>query len=213
MIDTLIVTLMMISIIFGVKNGTLSSVSAAAIDSCTKAVELTLFLAGSMALWGGAMRIAEKSGITKLFEKIVSPIVKHIFKDIGKDRKLCRSVCMNITANMFGLGNASTPLGIKAAKEFSERKNENTKRNISMLVVLNTASVQLIPTTVMSIRLAHGAQRPFDIAAAVLASSFLSAAVGCIFVHTLYMADKCPEKIKSHRISVFRKAGRTEKCI
>ncbi|MBO5449101.1 MAG: spore maturation protein A [Ruminococcus sp.] len=188
MLGILIVILTMLSIVFGIKNGTLGEVSAASIDSCTKAVELTVYLAGSMALWGGLMRVAEKSGITAVIERLIMPVAKRIFKGLDRNPKAAKAVCMNITANLLGLGNASTPLGIEAAKALSNPSSDrNSKRNIAMLVVLNTTSIQLIPATVGAMRMSHGAASPFDITLPVLIVSILSAAAGCITVYALYI--------------------------
>lgn len=189
MLGALIVTLMSAAIFFGIRNGTLSEVSAAAIGSCSKAVELTITLAGSMALWGGVMQVAEKSGITAFCERMIAPVTKLLFKDMDKNPAAKKAVSMNIAANLFGLGNAATPLGISAAKQLQDPRSEKSKRNIAMLVVLNTASIQLIPTTIGAIRLAHGAQNPFDITLPVLFSSVISAAAGCVMTHALYVIE------------------------
>lgn len=187
MLGILIVILTILSIVFGIKNGTLGEVSEASINSCTKAVELTVYLAGSMALWGGIMRVAEKSGITAFIERLIMPAAKRIFRGLDGNPKAAKAVCMNITANLLGLGNASTPLGIEAAKALSSPSDRNSKRNIAMLVVLNTTSIQLIPATVGAMRMSHGAASPFDITLPVLIVSILSAAAGCITVYALYI--------------------------
>lgn len=187
MLAVLIAILMVISIICGAITGNLNNVSAAALDSCTKAIELTIYLAGSMALWGGIMRIADKSGVTKAAGKIISPIAKKILPGIEKNPEAHKAVIMNIAANLFGLGNAATPLGITAAKELSKDKSPLQKRNLAVFVVLNTASIQLLPTTVAALRLSHEAANPFDITPAILLSSLISVSAGLITAYALYL--------------------------
>lgn len=189
MIGKLIVTLMLFSILFGAAEGNLDKVSAAALSSCSSAVELIITLAGSMALWGGVMRVAEKSGITALCAKLLSPLTGFLFKGIEKNPAAEKAVNMNIIANLFGLGNAATPLGIAAVKELNKENDRYARRHTAMLVVLNTASIQLIPTTIAAIRMAHGAVSPFDITLPILVTSFVSAAVACITAHALYLTE------------------------
>ncbi|MGN0595463.1 MAG: nucleoside recognition domain-containing protein [Hominimerdicola sp.] len=184
MLGFLILVLMILSILAGFFTGQTDAVSASALSSCNKAVELVIYLAGSMALWGGVMRIADKSGLTKKIGRMISPITSLLFKDINNNPKAKNAVTMNITANLFGLGNAATPLGIAAAKALDDG-SPNSKRNIAMLVVLNTASIQLIPTTIGAMRLAHGAENPFDITPAILITSLVSTVIGCLAVYAL----------------------------
>ncbi len=190
MLGAIILIMMIASVAAGLVNGSIHEVSAAAVSSCTRAVELVIFLSGTMALWGGLMRIAEKCGITKTVCKLISPVTRLLFKGLDKNSEAAQAVSMNLSANLLGLGNASTPLGIKAAKALSAPTARHKKRNTAMLVVLNTASIQLIPTTMAAIRLAHGSESPFDITLPVLATSLVSAAAGCIMVGVLYMKEQ-----------------------
>lgn len=185
MFDKIIVLMITISLAGGIINGRLSEVSSAALSSCNKAAELVIMLVGPMALWSGLMRIAEKSGITAALSRIISPVTKLLFKGISTKSRALKAVSMNITANLLGLGNAATPTGIEAVKALNEDGNYKN-RNTAMLVVLNTASIQLIPTTVASIRLAHGSAEPFAVLLPILLVSFSSAAVGCIAVSVLF---------------------------
>lgn len=189
MLEIIMLLLILASIAGGYINGTMSEVSAAAIGSCSKAVELIIFLAGPMALWTGMMRIAEKCGITGFVCKLVSPVIGLLFKGIDSESRAGKAIGMNLTANLLGLGNAATPTGIEAVKEL-DRSPAYRRRNIAMLVVLNTASIQLLPTTIASIRLAHGSAEPFAIMLPVLAVSFASAAAGCLAVWALYEKER-----------------------
>lgn len=183
MIGVICALLCIISIIASISNGRTSELSQASIESCSEAVKLALSLAGTMALWSGLMRIAEQSGITKVFEKILSPISKRIFK--GCCPKAIEYITMNLTANMLGISNAATPLGIAAVKEMDKQGGKYAKRGIAMLTVLNTASIQLLPTTIATMRTAHGANNPYDITLPILIVSLISASAGCIIVYAL----------------------------
>ena len=171
--------LISVSVIVGIITGNISEVSNAAIDSGTKAAQLSLALLGTMGLWGGLMRIAEKSGLTNVIS-----IAKFLFKGISPDSEAFRAISMNITANLLGLGNAATPLGIDAMKKLEKADNpgETASRNMIMLAVLNTASIQILPTTVAALRLAYGSQTPLDILPAVLLTSLCSVCVGITLV-------------------------------
>ena len=157
-----------------------AELSKAAVGSCSDAVQMAVYLAGSMALWGGLMRIAGAAGITGAFEKLLSPVTRRLFR--GCSDEAMKNISVNITANLLGLGNAATPAGIAAVKAIAAQGGRNVRRSIAMLVVLNTASIQLIPTTVGALRAEFGAQSPFDITLPTLAVSLISAVCGCAVV-------------------------------
>ena len=157
-----------------------AELSKAAVGSCSDAVQMAVYLAGSMALWGGLMRIASAAGITGAFEKLLSPVTRRLFR--GCSDEAMKNISVNITANLLGLGNAATPAGIAAVKAIAAQGGRNVRRSIAMLVVLNTASIQLIPTTVGALRAKFGAQSPFDITLPTLAVSLISAVCGCAVV-------------------------------
>lgn len=182
-----IILLMLISAAAaGFYNSSWQEISAAAMDSCNDAVQLGIFLAGAMALWCGLMRVAEKAGITKAVSRALSPLVKLLFKDADTEAK--KAVSLNLTANLLGLGNAATPTGIEAVRRLD--KGSRPRRNTAILTVLNTASIQLIPVTIAAIRAAHGSAAPFEILPAVLVTSLISAAVGCIAAAVLYSREE-----------------------
>ena len=175
------------SVIFGAATGQIKQVSEAALNSCVEAVNLFLYLLGGMCMWGGLMRIAEKTGITDTLSKLFRPVLKHIFKGLDLDGKAFHAVCMNITANLLGLGNAATPLGLEAMRrlEQEEQPGEVTSRNMIMFVILNTASITLIPTTAASMRLKHGSSAPMEILPCVLVTSACALAAGLISAEAL----------------------------
>lgn len=174
--------MMLISIAAGAVTGRLPEVSRAAAESCGGAVMLTLTLAGTMALWGGIMAVAEAGGITGGIEQLLRPAVRLLFP--GADDESRRAVSMNLTAGLLGLGNAATPLGIRAAKSLK------TERDTAVLVVLNTASIQLIPTTMAALRAANGSAEPYEIMLPVLTVSFIAAAAGCTSAAVLFGGEK-----------------------
>lgn len=178
--------LIILAVIFGALNDQMSAVSNAAISEGTKAIELSITLAGTLCLWSGLMQVAQKSGLTDKIAIMLSPVTRLLFKGIGVKSKAMALISMNITANMLGLGNAATPLGIAAMTELSkESENGVASPNMIMLVVLNTASIQIIPTTVAALRLKYGAASPLDILPAVWISSVAALAVG-IFAAILF---------------------------
>lgn len=192
MLDFLVVFILIISILFGVISGDMSRVSQAAIKSCSNAVELAVFLMGTMALWCGIMRLADKSGLTAKISRLISPITNRLLPDIGSDPNAQNNVTMNIASNLLGLGNAATALGIKAITAIDASFSAYKERNLAVFTVLNTASIQLLPTTAASIRLAHGSAKPFEIIAPVLITSLISVTVGCLTAYILYL----PKKVK-----------------
>lgn len=197
MMKWVITILILLSILFGLLNGKMGDVSNSALIECTNAVELAITLTGSICLWSGMMRIAQKSGLTKKISKLLSPITGIIFKGLDKSSYALELISMNITANLLGLGNAATPLGIAAITELNKINEENqygiASNHMVMLVVLNTASIQLIPTTVATLRLKYGSNTPLDILPAVLISSVLSVTLSLLLaaiLNKLFPANK-----------------------
>ncbi len=188
MIGILTALLCCVSVIAAIALSSTAELSKAAVGACSDAVSLAVYLAGTMALWGGLMRIAEKAGLTKLFGRLLSPVTKRLFKDC--DEQTMKNISMNITANLLGIGNAATPLGIAAVKGMSRQGGRYMKRNIAMLTVLNTASIQLFPTTIGAMRAKFGAQSPFDVTLPILLVSLISAFGGCLMVFALSIKRK-----------------------
>jgi len=146
--------MMAIALIAGAYNGTIDEVTEAAINMSKVAVELAIGLIGIMALWLGIMKIAEESGLMKIIAKGVRPITVRLFPDVPEDHPAMGSIVLNMSANMLGLGNAATPLGLKAMEELQElNPNKDTASNaMVMFLAINTSSVQLIlPATVVGL--------------------------------------------------------------
>ena len=146
--------IILISVVIGTFTGQIDAVTEAAIESAETAVELSLGLIGIMALWLGMMKIAERSGLVELIAKLVRPVTVWLFDDVPPDHPAMGSIVLNMAANMLGLGNAATPLGLKAMQELQELNPEKERATDAMctFLALNTSSVQLIlPATVVGL--------------------------------------------------------------
>ena len=167
-----------LSILCGLATGRGDLVAAAAVEGAQAAVELCVSIAGMLCLWTGVMEIMRRSGLAEGLSRLLRPVLSLLFPQVSGDRGVMDSISANVSANLLGLGNAATPLGIEAVRRM-ERKSPGTASDaMCMLVVCNTASIQLIPTTVASVRAAAGSSAPFDILPAVWLASALSVGVG-----------------------------------
>lgn len=187
MLGATITALIIMSIFYSIFFGDARGLSNAALTGCGDAVSLCIYLCGTMALWGGIMRVAEKCGITRGLAKLLRRPLGLLFKDLG-DEKTMELIALNVTANLLGLGNAATPIGIRAMKRLCKAPQDAAKnaRNTAMFVLLNTASIQLIPITVSSMRMAHGAADPWDCALPTLLTSLASVAAGTVMISLLF---------------------------
>ena len=170
--------LVIISVLCSVFLGNTEDLSKALVDSGASSIGLIITMAGIICLWTGIMKIAVESGLTSVFAKIFSPLLRPLFPNLDKNSDAFKSISMNISANLLGLGNAATPLGITAMKALKEEtpgpQSDTASHSMILFVLLNTASIQLLPTTVATLRLQNGSAVPMDILPAVLLTSFLS---------------------------------------
>ena len=155
-------------------------VAAAAVEGTSAAVQLALSIAGMLCLWTGVMEVMRQSGLADKLSRLLFPLLSRLFPQAAKDRDTMDSISANVSANLLGLGSAATPLGLEAARRLSRRSRGAASDDLCMLVVCNTASIQLIPTTVASVRAAEGCAAPFDILPAVWLASTLSVGVGIL---------------------------------
>lgn len=154
---------------FAIYTGNISNVNTAIFSSAEQTVSLCITLLGTMCLWNGIMNIAVKTSLISKLTKFMKPFINFLFPDLKNDEKISEQVSMNIIANILGLGNASTPLGLKAISSMQE-KNTNKKtltNSMAMFILVNTASLQIIPTTVIAIRSSLGSAEPSKIILAV----------------------------------------------
>jgi spore maturation protein A len=173
--------------IIGIMNGRVEEVTRALLESAGAAVELGIGLLGVICLWTGIMNIAEKSGIIRFITRLAEPVLRAFFPEIPRKHPAIGAMVMNLSANFLGLGNAATPLGLKAMKELQmiNPKKDTATDSMSMFLVLNTAAVQLVPTTVIAIRTFAGSKNPAEIIGAVWVASISAAVTGVLAVKLL----------------------------
>ena len=174
---TLMVT---VSLVYGAVSGRLSAVTAAALEGAAAAVELVLVMAGALCLWSGVLELMRRSGMAAGLSRLLRPVLRRLLPQAGRDEETLAALSANVSANLLGLGNAATPAGIQAAKRMAVGCGGTASDELCRLVVLNTASVQLLPTTVAALRAGLGADSPFEILPAVWVSSVCSVAVGLL---------------------------------
>lgn len=168
------------AVICAVITGQCAQLAAAAMEGTRAAVELSLSIAGMMCLWSGVMEVMRRSGLAQLLSRLLRPVLRRMYPDVSGDREIMDSISANVSANLLGLGNAATPLGLEAARKMSRKSPGVASDALCMLVVCNTASLQLIPTTVAAVRSAAGCAAPFDILPAVWLASAVSVSVGVV---------------------------------
>lgn len=182
--------MVVLSLIFGILSGNLDAVADAALEGARSAVDLSLSMAGILCLWSGVMEIMNVCGISGALAKSFRPILRHLLPNASRDEKTLAAVSANVSANLLGLGNAATPLGIQAARRMARGCGGVASDELCRLVVLNTASIQLLPATIASVRAAAGCRTPFDILPAVWLASTLSVAAGLTAAWLLSLPQK-----------------------
>ena len=183
MLNKLWPVLIIISIIYAIFIGNLELINKSIFESTENTIKLTLSLLGSICLWNGMMNIAKNTKIVTIIKKILKPILRFLFPDIDENDEVHDNISMNIIANIMGLGNAATPLGLKAMKSLQE-KNTNKKvlsNSMAILIVINTASLQIIPTTILAVRNSLGSSNPSKIIAPVWIVTFFVALFVMLF--------------------------------
>lgn len=175
------------SVLAAFLSGNLQEVSAGVFASVQDAMQLVISLSGMFCFWGGMLRIAEQSGLTKKIAKRLSPLLRILFRDAEKNEELKNAVSMNITANILGLGNAATPLGLKAMRRFerNEKHPDTATDDMIVFVVLNTAALRVLPTTVALLRYEYGSASPMEILPAAVLTSACALLVGLAAAKTL----------------------------
>ena len=169
-----------LSVLCALATGRGPEVASAAVEGASAAVRLSLSMAGMLCLWSGLMEVMRQAGLADRLSRLLSPVLRRLYPQVAHDRDTMDSVAANVSANLLGLGNAATPLGLEAARHMARKSPGVASDSLCMLVVCNTASLQLIPTTVASVRVAAGCGTPFDILPAVWLASGLSVAVGIL---------------------------------
>ena len=168
-----------ISFIYGIFSGNLKELNSSIFESINSVIELALNLLGTMCFWCGIMKIATETTVAEKLTKILKPIIRIIFPEVRKNSKTEKEISMNMIANILGLGNAATPLGLKAMKSMQEENKDKEKltNSMTMFIILNTASIQIIRTTVIAIRNSMGSDNPTKIIFPIWVASISAALV------------------------------------
>ncbi len=174
--------LVLISIVFSIMHATVADTAVAVFSAAQEAVELTLKMLGMFCFWDGIMEIAQRGGVTDCIQKMLTPLLNLLFPNHKNDDTVKSAIAMNMTANILGLGNAATPLGLEAMRRLkaNERCKDTATNDMIRFVVLNTASIRLIPTTVAMLRFEAGSLAPMEILPVSAIVSLLSCSVGLL---------------------------------
>lgn len=187
---------LIISFIYAIFSGNLENLNSNIFQSIDSAINLTLTMLGTICLWNGIINIAQNTSIINKLTKILNPIINFLFPEIKNNKKVKKEISMNMVANILGLGNAATPLGLKAMKSMQE---ENPKKEIlsdlmAMFIIINTASIQIIPTTVIAIRSSMGSSNPTAIVVPIWIASVITATAGIVITKIFIKLDKKEKK-------------------
>ncbi len=182
--------LLAVSVAYAAATGRMGALTPAIAESAGRAVTLALGLAGVMALWLGLMRVAEEAGLVRLLGRAARPVLRRLFPEVPADHPALGAMVMNVAANVFGLGNAATPFGLKAMAALDElNPHRGTASDAQALFcALNTASVQVVPASVIALRAAAGARQPADILAATLCASVCATVAAVVAARLLRFA-------------------------
>ncbi|APT50053.1 MULTISPECIES: nucleoside recognition domain-containing protein [Bacillus] len=183
MVNLIWVFLTVIGLVYAMFNGTMQEVNEAVFKGSKEAVTISIGLISVLVFWLGLMKIAEEAGLLNFFSKLCRPFISKLFPDIPPHHPAMGYILSNLMANFFGLGNAATPLGIKAMeqmKALNGGKNEASRSMITFLAV-NTSSITLVPTTVIAIRMTYGADQPTDIVGPTILATLISG-IGAILI-------------------------------
>lgn len=175
------IIMVILSIFFSILTGRTAQTGSAALIGAQNGVTLALSLCGSLCLWSGFAKLTEKSGLARRFSALLRPLLSRLFPEASRDPSALQDLCGNLTANFLGLGNAATPMGISAVRRMHALSGKlDASDEMCRLIVLNTASIQLIPSTVGAVRASLGSARPFDILPAVWLTSACSVTAGLL---------------------------------
>lgn len=186
MVNIIWASMAMIGIIYAMFNGTMGEVNEAIIESAQSAVTLSFGLISVLVFWLGIMKIAEKANILQMIANVSKPIIHRLFPELPKDDPVIGYIMSNVTANVFGLGNAATPMGLKAMKRMKELSGSSTaSRSMITFMAMNTSGLTLIPTTVIAIRLQYGSVSPTEIVGTTMITTVIST-IGAILLDRLF---------------------------
>ncbi|MGC5324497.1 nucleoside recognition domain-containing protein [Brevibacillus sp. SYSU BS000544] len=176
MLNMIWLGLILISVVVAAVNGKIEVISQASFEGAKTGITVCFGLLSVLIFWMGIMRIAEKSGLLSVVARILSPLVSRLFPDVPKDHPAIGYIISNMSANLLGLGNAATPMGLKAMEELQKLNPNKHVASPAMctLLAINTASITLIPTTMIAIRMQYGSVNPFEIVGTTILASFIA---------------------------------------
>lgn len=179
---------LIVSFIYAIFVGNIDEVNKSIFDSVASAVNLSITFLGTICLWNGIMKIIQSTSLIEKLTKMLNPIIKFLFPELKNNKDASQDISMNVIANILGLGNAATPLGIKAMQTMQKynKKKDTLSNSMVMFIVLNTASMQLIPTTVIAIRTSMKSENPSSIIIPVWIATICAAVAG-IFITKILM--------------------------
>lgn len=182
LLSRILVLLVTAALVLGALLGTLPQVTQATASGGEAAVQLLLSMCGTLCFWSGILEIMNRSGLSQSIARLLRPIISLLFGKDGQDEEAGAAISQNMAANLLGLGSAATPAGLRAAKRLHTlaQQRKETPHHVFLLMVLNSASIQLLPTSVAAVRAAAGSSSPYDILPAVWLSSAISVTVGIV---------------------------------
>lgn len=188
MLNILWPAFILISFLYGILRGNVEAVNQSIFESATSAVELSITFFGTICLWNGIMKIAQETSFVTKLTRLLRPVIHFLFPECKENEKAKEEISMNIVANILGLGNAATPLGLKAMKTLQKDnpKKDTISNSMAMFIVINTASLQLIPTTVIAIRASLNSSNPTQIIFPVWGAT-IAAAVAAITATKIFI--------------------------
>ena len=178
LIGLIILTMYVLSVLYAAYSGSAAQAGSAVLEGAGAAVSFCLSIGGAVCLWSAVAELLERSGAAAWLSRLLRPVLIRLFPASGQDKAVIAALSENVSANLLGLGNAATPAGIRAAKGMVHLGDTRARDELCLLVVINTASFQLVPTTVAAVRASYGAAAAFDIMPAVWVSSAVSLAAG-----------------------------------
>jgi len=201
MVNWIWMGMIVFSVIYGAANGKMEQVAEAAFGGAQTGVTVCLGLISILVFWMGLMRIAEEAGLVRKLSLLMAPVVRKLFPDVPGDHPAMGYILSNMSANLLGLGNAATPMGIKAMQELQKLNPEPTVATPAMctLLALNTASITLVPTTIIAIRMNFGAVHPADIVAPTLLATLISTGAAILADRWYRRRNKLPPAYKANR--------------
>ncbi|HXL03992.1 MAG: spore maturation protein [Firmicutes bacterium] len=182
MINTIWLMLIVIGTLTGIATGTSADVTKAAIESANQAVNICLGFIGIMAMWNGLMKIADSAGLTKRLARIFAPVARLLFPSLPKDHPALAAITMSIAANLLGMGNAATPLGLKAMEELASLNEAQDMPSDAMctFVAISTAGITLVPTTIIAIRAQYHSNNPAEVVMPIIIMNIIATFVAIL---------------------------------